>query len=73
MKARQSPSSKSKLAVSKQVKAPKGSKAAKKQLEGLNTVNEQEQAAKEEVKLYSSKRFGDLLSTEIWILIFELV
>jgi hypothetical protein len=70
MKPRQSSSSKSKLAVSKQVKAPK---AAKKQLEGFKTANEQEQAAKEQVELQNSKRFGDILSTEIWILIFELV
>ena len=53
--------------------AVKASKAAKKQLEGFKTANEEEQAAREQVELQCSKRFGDLLSTEIWILIFELV
>jgi hypothetical protein len=64
MKPLKSSSSRSKVAVSKQVKAANG---------GFKTANEQEQAAKEQVELQNSKRFGDLLSTEIWILIFELV
>ena len=50
---------------------PKGSKPSKKQLESLNTAIYQEQAPKDEVK--SQERFDDLLSSEIWILIFELV